>query len=132
MTSASVGLEGRGDPGKRTRRSWSLEEKRRLVSLTYEPNASIAGVARRHDLNANLLFNWRRKFGRNGLMVAPAASPALTFAQIDLVAAPLGVGGAVAAGLMEIELPGGAHVRVDAQVDELALRRVLAALKAVA
>lgn len=132
MTSASVGLEGRGDPGKRTRRSWSPEEKRRLVSLTYEPNASIAGVARRHDLNANLLFNWRRKFGRNGLMVAPAASPALTFAQINVVAAPLGVGGAVAAGLMEIELPGGAHVRVDAQVDELALRRVLAALKAVA
>ena len=36
------------------------------------------------------------------------------------------------AGLMEVELPGGARVRVDAQVDELALRRVLVALKAVA
>ena len=131
MTSVSVGFEGGGERGKRTRRRWSPEEKRRLVALTYEPNASIAGVARRHDLNANLLFNWRGKFGRNGLMVAPAASPALTFAQIEVVPEPrLGerTGGG---GLMEVELPDGSKVRVDAQVEELALRRVLAALKAV-
>ena len=31
---------------------------------------------------------------------------------------------------MEIDLPGGARLRLDAQVDEEALRRVLAALKA--
>jgi hypothetical protein len=55
----------------------------------------------------------------------------MAFAPVDVVAAPRGVGGGVAAGLMEIELPGGAQVRVDGQVDELALRRVLAALRAV-
>lgn len=101
-----------------------------MVALTHQPNASIAGVARDHGLNANLLFNWRRKFDRNGLVVAPPA--AMTFAQIDVVAASGGAAGAVATGLMRIDLPGGARIRVDAQVDELALRRVLAALKAVA
>jgi transposase len=130
MTSVSVGFEAGGELGKRTRRRWSPEEKLRLVALTHQPNASIAGVARDHGLNANLLFNWRRKFDRNGLVVAPPAE--LTFAQIDVVAAPVGVADAVATSLMRIDLPGGARIRVDAQVDELALRRVLAALKAVA
>jgi transposase len=130
MTSVSVGFEDGGELGKRTRRHWSPEEKRRLVALTHEPGASVALVARRHDMNANLLFNWRRKLGRNGLMIAPAASPALAFAPIEVIPEPRR--DERAAGLMEIELPGGARVRVDAQVDELALRRVLAALKAVA
>ena len=85
MTSVSVGFEGGGELGKRTRRRWSPEEKRRLVALTHQPHASIAGVARDHGLNANLLFNCRRKFDRNELVVAPPA--ALTFAQIAVVAA---------------------------------------------
>lgn len=129
MTLVSVGFEGGGELGRRRRRKWSVEEKRRLVALTDEPNASIAGVARRHGLNANLLFNWRRKFERNGLVVAPAA--ALTFAPIEVVPEPRLNARAGGAGLMEVELPDGAKVRVDSQVDELALRRVLAALKAV-
>src|SRR5882757_11446639 len=49
-------------PGRR-RRSWSLDEKRRIVDETLEDGASLAEVARRHDLNANQLFTWRRQFG---------------------------------------------------------------------
>jgi transposase-like protein len=40
---------------------WSEEEKRRIVAETLEPGSSVSIVARRHDLNANLLFTWRRK-----------------------------------------------------------------------
>jgi hypothetical protein len=54
----------------------------------------------------------------------------MAFAPIEVVREPGRDERAVAAGRMEIELPDGAKVRVDAQVDELALRRVLAALKA--
>ena len=91
----------------------------------------MALVARRHDLNANLLFNWHRKLGHHVLALSDQ-SGAMAFAPIEVVPEPRANERAVAAGLMEIELPGGAQVRVDAQVDELALRRVLAALKAVA
>src|SRR4051795_3853590 len=42
------------------RRSWSADEKRRIVEESFRPGASVAVVARRHDLNANLLFTWRR------------------------------------------------------------------------
>jgi transposase len=131
MTSVSVGFEGGGELGKRTRRHWSPEEKRRLVALTHEPNASIASVARRHDLNANLLFNWRRQLGRQALALSDR-SGAMAFAPIEVVPEPRRDERASGSGLMEVELADGTKVRVDAQVDELALRRVLAALKAVA
>src|ERR1700733_13918787 len=58
--------DGRDDGGAasgRRRRSWSLDEKRRIVDESLEDGASLAEVARRHDLNANQLFSWRRQFG---------------------------------------------------------------------
>src|SRR3954466_10825000 len=50
----------------RKRRSWTPDEKRRIVDESLEEGASIALVARRHDLNANQLFTWRRQFGVGG------------------------------------------------------------------
>ncbi len=51
------------DKGKRSRRSFSEEFKRQVVAEAMEPGASAAAVARRHDLNANLLFTWKRRYG---------------------------------------------------------------------
>jgi len=47
------------------RRSYSKAFKRRVVAETLVPEASVAAVARRHDLNANMVFMWRRdrRFG---------------------------------------------------------------------
>ena len=47
------------DRGKRKRRSYSKSFKRRVVAETLEPGASVAAVARRHGLNANMVFLWR-------------------------------------------------------------------------
>ena len=47
------------DQGKRKRRSYSKAYKRRVVAETLEPGASVAEVARRHGLNANMVFMWR-------------------------------------------------------------------------
>jgi transposase len=111
------------------RRYRSLDEKRRLVALSYEPGASVALVARRHDVNANLLFNWRRRLGRQGQTGTGQREP-MSFAPVEVVPDPRHEERLGAAGLIEIELPGGARVRVDGQVSEPALRRVLSALKA--
>jgi len=60
---------------------------------------------------------------------------AACFACVDLVseprrlAAPDPAASTQRSGLIEIVLPGGPTVRVDAQVDDRALRRVLAALR---
>ena len=47
------------DHRKGKRRSYSKAFKRRVVAETLEPGASVAAVARRHGLNANMVFLWR-------------------------------------------------------------------------
>ena len=55
----------------RTRRRWTIEEKRRITLETFVSGASVARVAQRYALNANQLFQWRKKYrdGRLGSRV---------------------------------------------------------------
>ena len=46
----------------RRRRTYSDEEKRRLVAESFEPGASVSGIAQHHGMNANLLFTWRQRY----------------------------------------------------------------------
>ncbi len=54
MAAAKDGVGG-------TRRTWSLDERQRIVAEALAPGASVAAVARRHGLNANLVFKWIRR-----------------------------------------------------------------------
>src|ERR1035441_2217881 len=94
----AVGKDGDLAPVGRKRRSWKRDEKRQIVEESLQDGASIAEVARRHDLNANLLFTWRRQLGLD------------------------------AAGQMEIILSGGERILVWTDVETAALSRVLKAL----
>src|SRR6516165_5352584 len=42
------------------RRRWSREDKAAIVAESYEPGATVSGVARRHSLSHTQLFAWRR------------------------------------------------------------------------
>src|SRR3954454_5760456 len=53
-TSAGVISSNRG-------RRWPEALKRQIVAETLEPGSSVLIVARRHDVNANQLFQWRRQ-----------------------------------------------------------------------
>ncbi|MBV8398379.1 MAG: transposase [Acetobacteraceae bacterium] len=159
-----------GADGKRSRRVWSSEEKRRIVQEAVQPGASVAEVARRHGLNANLVFAWRRMLrpttatvgdASPGSLPAPSTVPpsdveAPEFVPIGVFAragdggpglvaqaAPVGFTAAASGragvtrprmderpGVIEIDLIDGTRLRIDAFVNERALRRVLAALKA--
>ena len=44
------------------RRRFSLSEKRQMVEESLQANQSVSMVARRHDVNANQLFKWRRQY----------------------------------------------------------------------
>jgi len=61
MSVAAKGEQAVEGEGRPCRRSWSLEEKRRLVAETCAPGASVSMVARRYDVNTNMLFTWRRE-----------------------------------------------------------------------
>ena len=58
----------------RTRLFRSRQERRQIVEETMKPGASVVLVARKHGVNANQVFAWRRMY-RNGRLeiVASAA-----------------------------------------------------------
>ena len=112
------------DSARRRRRLWSDEEKRRIVAETLEPGASVSIVARRHDLNANMLFTWRRQIGAAALL---PAGDAMMFvpAAITTEAAPTV---SALAGRMEIVLTDGDRIIASKDVDAAALARVVKVL----
>lgn len=58
------------------RRRWSAAEKMRMVEESLEPCASVSLVARRHGVNPNQLFTWRR-LAADGAFTAAAAGEAV-------------------------------------------------------
>ena len=61
------------------RRRWSEADKRRIVAESYQPGTSVALVARRNAVNANLVFNWRRQYRERGGFVPQRKAVAMHF-----------------------------------------------------
>ena len=121
----SVGNDGKIALGERRRRSWTRDEKRRIVEESLEDGASIAEVARRHELNANLLFTWRRKMG-----VEPSVrDEPMPILPVTITSGPIAQEHCTASvGQMEIVFSGDDRIIVWADVETAALTRVLKAL----
>jgi transposase len=130
-----------------------VDVKRRIVEETFVPGASVSIVARRHDVNTNQVFTWRQKYRRGelgqgkaeigavpdfipvGVVVSsgPAVKPLSLPAPAIKVSSEVQRASVPAAtpetgrraGMIEIALRGGIKVRVEAGIDEAALRRVL-------
>ena len=106
------------------RRRWSEADKRRIVAESYQPGTSVALVARRNAVNANLVFNWRRQYRERGGFVPVVVEPD------RLLPSPkdAGPGGEPTTGRIEIALADGSRVIVDREVDGTVLARVLSVL----
>ncbi|WP_087129214.1 IS3 family transposase [Caballeronia concitans] len=63
-------LEVLTQPEQRRRRS--VEEKLAIVRETFEPGATVSGVARRHQVNANQVFGWRKLYQDGSLSAVTA------------------------------------------------------------
>ena len=118
---------------------WSVEQKREIAAESLEPGVSPITVARRYGISSGLLYTWRRHLLEGSL--GATRQTVAKFARVEVMAMPTdpAIPPAVQSaapsapmhhpdGMIEIALPGGVSVRVDAQVDSGALRRVLAAL----
>lgn len=133
-SSAVVRIEG----PKRQRRS--IAEKRRIVELAMQPGASIARVAREHEVNANMVHYWRKLYrqGRLGenkansvhLLPVSVSEPAAT-AVVEPVTKPVSPASAVmpsaGSGSIYIEFPK-IHLRIESGADAVLLRVVLESL----
>lgn len=102
------------------RRRWPVALKRQIVAETLLPGASASVVARRHDVNTNQLFRWRRDW-RDGLLDTGAGDPGL----VPVSIAGREASAAAGSGVIEIELAPGARVRVSGRVDAATLGQVL-------
>jgi transposase len=139
----------------RRRRRWTVEQKHRIVEET--SGASVSVVARRYEIKANLLFKWKREAEAGSLGGALATAAVADLVPIGVVgrgpdgaptllasmpgdgnglrpsepcrSAEVAAAAALTGGVVEIDLPCGTRVRVDAAVDARALGRVLGALK---
>lgn len=70
MTSSNFKMEVRSGPERRRR--WSTAEKLAIIQETYEADATVSIVARRHGIQPNQLFAWR-KLASQGALTATAA-----------------------------------------------------------
>lgn len=118
---------------RRKHRLWTAEEKRSICVQTRAPGVSVAQVARRHALNANLIFKWLKD---------PRFAPAETAVDQPLFL-PVEVGSGDTAALatlgpenadpaqgrrVEIMLSSGHRLSIDGFFDGAAIAELLKAL----
>jgi transposase len=125
------------------RRSWTAEQKRQIVAESLGPDLTATEVARKYRISSGQLYTWRQQLVSlpgsvitrapmqfAAVEMATAASPPLPSPMAPEPPTPVAPPSAVHAdGLIEIVLPSGVSLRVDAHVDGRALRRVLGALE---
>jgi len=103
----------------------TVVERRSIVEETLQPGASIATVARRHEVNANLVFTWRRLY-QQGLLEPDAAVTAtrLLPVRVNAPSAAL-IRDAAGSGTITITLVSGHRIELHAPVDARSLAPVL-------
>lgn len=108
--------------GSARRRSWSVEEKARIVAESLDPAVSVSAVAQRHGLNSNQLFTWRRRFREEAERRRAARE---RFADSGEAAT------SVSSSPIEVVI-GEITVRVGADIEATVLQRVLGVVRALA
>jgi transposase-like protein len=126
------------------RRIWSAREKAALLAEVDAEGGKVRLVARRHRISESLLYNWRS--ARKAAAIAAGAAESVAFVPVGVIeSADSGDPEVLAlpnpepsrppsfsagkAGAIEIAMPNGARICVDAFVNETALARVLRAMK---
>jgi transposase len=124
-----VDTKSKRDSAKR--RQWPEGLKRRIVAETLEPGSSVSIVARRHDVNTNQVFSWRRELLPKKPVIAPAIADG-TMVPVEI--APERRRGRSdrtrgGGGVIEIEFGSGARVSIRGEVAPEMLRRVFDLLR---
>jgi transposase len=120
---------------RRIRRRWEDGEKIRIVAQTRVPGVSVSQVARRYDVNANLVFKWLRdprfnpppEDGLNGSFLPVEVVAALPVIDRPAIDAPI-IESKALGSQIEIVLPTGHHINVSGAYDPDALCRLVRGL----
>jgi transposase len=123
--------------GAGRRRTWSDEDKARIVAEIVASGDSVSAVARRHGLSPQQLFGWRRELQASQTEFSHAEEPQFVPAVLDVAPSSPSVRRQrkmpqcqvePGAGLIEVEIDG-VTVRVGRGADAKTVTAVLRALK---
>ena len=119
--------------GIERRRRWRIEEKLRIGAEAEAPGAVFAAVARRHGISRGLLWIWRQQMRRGELR---AVSFQAEFMPVNVIADTSDARVSASASMpitrpesVDIILPDGTCLRVNAAIDATSLRRLLGVLR---
>lgn len=109
------------------RRRWSETEKLRIVHESLAGSRLTSATARRHGISRQLLLNWRKAWreGRLGGEAGEGFVPAI----VTAAPGPVGVHSALKEGRVEIVTGNGRRIIVDADIDVVALLRLVRGLE---
>ncbi len=110
-------------------RHHELALKRLIVEETLQPGASVARIARKHGINANQVFLWRKAY-REGLLPepSPALLPVTLASSVATDPLPEPISGSPARGCLTVEF-GQIRLRIEGHPDPEVLRLLLAELR---
>ena len=115
------------------RRSHDAGFRARVLAAASAPGARVEDVARRFEICTSLIYRWRRS-----MLSPPLSAPVVKLVPVRVAEARKTEPSVVAVrpksdakrpGPIEIELENGIRIRVDADVSQAALRRVVTALR---
>jgi transposase len=106
------------------RRMRTLEEKRRIVEEVLRGAESVAVLARRHEVNANLVFSWKRQYEKGLLGPSGTALVPVKVRKQPAVTRALRTGDEC----VEIDLGAGKCMRLRGELALAMLDRVVTAL----
>ena len=128
-----LGSELVGGLGTSARRRRSADERRRVVEETLEASSSVARVARKHGVNANQVFQWRRLYRDGKLGASPQSAMKLlpvSVADEEELSRPASAEAVpLRSGAINIELPGEVRISLEGSVDPSMVRVVLKSLR---
>lgn len=115
---------------KQKKRRWSDEEKRSICFQTMVAGVSVAQVARRYAMNANLIFKWLRdeRYTPEPDATAEEAEPVFLPVEIEAANSLVSALAPVPSGRIEIEFPDGCRVSAEGGFDVDVLARLLRGL----
>ena len=120
---STSGLVDTKQAGATRRRQYSDALKRQMVAETLEPGASVSIVARRHDVNSNQLFRWRRQ------LLPKTAIESSVMVPVEIAPDGDRPRRADRDGVIEMVFGCGARVRLRGEVSSETLRQVIELLR---
>jgi len=131
-TGVSAKAEATAERTEKRRRRSKLE-RRQIVEETLRAGVSVAVIARRHDVNANQVFQWRKLY-HAGLLESESSGVELLPVRVSEAASRVARGRheyasvAPVSGAIHVEM-GEARVRIEGTPDPVCVRAVIESLR---